>query len=57
MKCETCAHSAMCYLHRKYSDLVSLVALLNGTNGPAFPAACAEAAKLYDGCIHYEAKR
>ena len=54
MKCETCASHRMCYLRRRYSEIVALVVLLTNTDEPEYSHTCKEAEKLYDSCIHYE---
>ena len=54
MKCETCVYFKMCGLHGRYPEMVSTVAQLTDTQGPAYQDGCAKAAKLYDSCVHYE---
>ena len=56
MKCETCASHRMCYLRRKYSEIVGLIVLRTNTDEPEYSETCKQATKLYDVCVHYETK-
>ena len=54
MKCNTCKFNKMCYLSRKYLDMVTIAAEITDTHEPEYGIACKYIEEIYKGCIYFE---
>jgi len=54
MKCESCGHEVVCYIHRQYMDVITIIARITDAHEPEYSHTCECIRSVFNACTYYK---